>query len=181
MEVGVLVRPLGPAERPIRMPPPAARRVPTAVLSYHGQPRRDRSSAPIDDIDSQRPHRPAIMPLTRFDPPLLAARHIDDPQRRIAALVGDVSNVLAVVRPARRGRVELAIGERKWIAALARHQPQLIPLSAEVGAVNDSLAIGRPIWPSLPGRFFVAQLAQRGAGARLHAPEAAAAVNVPAV
>src|SRR6266516_2573177 len=83
--------------------------------------------------------------------------------------------------PARRCRIEFAIREGKGIAALARHEPQLIPLPAEVGAVHDARAVRRPVGPRLPGRLLVTQLARRGAGARLHPPKSSGAVKMPAV
>ena len=87
------------------------------------------------------------------------------------------------MRPPGRRRVEVAVGERKGVAAVARHQPQLVPLAAEVGAVDDAFAVGGPVGARLPGRLLVAQLARRGhaSRARRHAPEPARAVDVPAI
>src|SRR5207253_7770510 len=67
------------------------------------------------------------------------------------------------------------------VAAFAGHEPQLIPLAAEVGAVDHSGAVRGPVWPRLPGRLLVADLAQRRSGRRGHAPEPAAAVDMPAI
>src|SRR2546425_12659423 len=97
-------------------------------------------------------------------------------------LVTGVQTCALPISPGRR-RVEVAVGERKGVAAVARHQPQLVPLAAEVGAVDDPFAVGTPVGARLPGRLLVAQLARRGApsGARRHAPEPARAVDMPAI
>src|SRR5579859_5905085 len=85
------------------------------------------------------------------------------------------------MRPAWRRRVECAVCQWEWIAAFAGHHPELIPLTTEIRAVDDALSVRRPIGARLPGRFLVAELAQRRAGSRLHAPESAGAVDVPAI
>src|SRR5919197_316996 len=121
------------------------------------------------------------MPLARLHAQFLGSWDLHDPQRRIAALVRDIGDSLSIMRPARRRHIEFAVAQRKWITTLARHDPQLIPLAAEVGAVDDLATIGRPVGPRFPCRFLVPQLAQRRTGPRVHAPEPAGAVNVTAV
>src|SRR5882672_8498357 len=121
------------------------------------------------------------MPLARRDGLLSSSWDVDHPQPRIAAFVGDKRDAAAVPRPARRGGVELTVGQREGIPALARHQPELMPLPTEIRAVDDARTVRRPVRPRLPRRLFVAQLAQRRAGARLHPPEPAGAVEVAAI
>src|SRR3989454_4750794 len=87
----------------------------------------------------------------------------------------------AVARPARRRGVELAVGEGKHVPPVGGHEPQLIPLAAEVGAVYDAGAVGRPVGARLPRRLLVADLAQRRAGSGVHAPESTRPVDMPAV
>src|SRR3989441_6773369 len=55
----------------------------------------------------------------------------------------DVGDMTAVARPARRRGVELAVGEGKHVPPVGGHEPQLIPLAAQVGAVHDAGAVGR--------------------------------------
>src|SRR5205823_1226899 len=99
----------------------------------------------------------------------------------VAAFVRDICDPPAVARPARRRGIELPVRERKHVAAFAGHEPQLIPLAAEVGAVDHSGAVRGPVGPRLPGRLLVADLPQRRSRRRGHAPEPAAAVDMPAI
>src|SRR2546427_1562924 len=137
----------------------------------------------VHDLQGESGHRLAVAALTDGDLLAAAAGQLDHPQRGVAAFVRDVGDPAAVMRPPGRRRVEVAVGERKGVAAVARHQPQLVPLAAEVGAVDDAFAVGGPVGARLPGRLLVAQLARRGhaSRARRHAPEPARAVDVPAI
>ena len=71
-----------------------------------------------------------------------------------------------VRRPAGRRGVELAIGELERVAAVGRHQPELVPLPAEVGAVHHAPTVAAPVGPRLPGGLLVADLARPGHSAR---------------
>ena len=137
--------------------------------------------APINDVDPQPAHCLAVASLLRLDPLSPPARDIDDPQRRVPTLIRDVGDVLAVVGPARGSGVEVTVGDRKGIAAFARHQPQLMPLAAEVGAVDDAPAVGGPVGTGLPRGFFVADLPRHRARPRRHPPESARSVDVAPV
>src|SRR5881628_3129530 len=137
--------------------------------------------APINDVDPQPAHCLAVASLLRLDPLSPPARDIDDPQRRVPTLIRDVGDMLAVVGPARGSGVEVTVGDRKGIAAFARHQPQLMPLAAEVGAVDDAPAVGGPVGTGLPRGFFVADLPRHRARPRRHPPESARSVDVAPV
>src|SRR5207245_2952082 len=100
---------------------------------------------------------------------------------RVPPLVRDVGDMTAVARPARRRGVELAVGEGKHVPPVGGHEPQLIPLAAEVGAVHDAGAVGGPVRTRLPRSLLVPDLAQRRAGSGVHAPESTRPVDMPAV
>src|SRR5207247_1089097 len=127
-----------------------------------------------------------VASLLRLDPLSPPARDIDDPQRRVPTLIRDVGDVLAVVGPARGSGVEVTVGERKGIAAFARHQPQLMPLAAEVGAVDDAPAVGRGVKMGQRGLYKDGTNARRPPsgdqrGSTFTAPFAVKARTVPAV
>src|SRR2546426_2972254 len=88
-------------------------------------------AVPIHDDDPELPHRLAIPPVGDDDPLLPRPRQVEDPERRVPALVRDVGDMTAVARPARRRGVELAVGEGKHVPPVGGHEPQLIPLAAE--------------------------------------------------
>src|SRR5206468_1598100 len=167
VEIGVFELPLGPIERFVGMTPRVVRSVASTLGGRHRNPRRKWATCSINDTQMQRPCSALIAPLPRLYTDLSRPWELHHPQRRVAAFVGDVRNPLAVVRPARRRDIELAVAQRKGIAPLARHQPQLIPLTAQIGAVPDARAVGRPIGTRFPRRLFVAKLTQRRAGACL--------------
>ena len=78
--------------------------------------------------------------------------------------------------------VEVAVGELERIRPVGRHQPELVPLAPEVGAVDHPPAVAAPVGPRLPGGLLVADLPRRRAPARAsHAPESARAPDVAAV
>src|SRR5437773_7047231 len=56
-----------------------------------------------------------------------------------------------------------------------------MPLAAEVGAVDDALAVGGPVGTGSPRGLFVADLARHRARPRRHAPESARPVDVAPV
>ena len=55
----------------------------------------------------------------------------------------------AIVRPSgdqhRIGVVVVAVGQRKRIVAVERQQPELLPLAAEIAAVDDAPVVGRDV------------------------------------
>ena len=57
------------------------------------------------------------------------------------------------------------------VAALGGHEPELIPLPAEVGGVHHASTVTAPVGPSLPGGLFVVGLAPAAIRPRLYAPE----------
>src|SRR6476620_2713474 len=88
---------------------------------------------------------------------------------------------MSVRRPARRRGIELTVGELDRVAARRREEPQLIPLPTMIAAVDDARAVARPVGARLPRRLLEMQLARSGAGAGFHAPDAARAVDPPAI
>ena len=104
-----------------------------------------------------------------------AAGHVDDPERGVAALVGDVGDAAAVGRPARRGRVELAVGELERI----RRRPASSARAGSTGGRGTSCRppAGRPgssrAAPSRssPRRGSRAARRRRAAGIRQKPPE----------
>ena len=117
----------------------------------------------------------------RLDLSFCCAGHVEHPQRGVSALVRDVGNVPRIARPARTRRVERAVGELERHAAVARHEPELIVLRADVRAVHHTLAVGRPVRPRLPRRLLVVDEPHRVARLGAHAPEAARPPDLSAV
>jgi hypothetical protein len=56
-----------------------------------------------------------------------------------------------------------------------------MPLSPEIGAIDDAFAISTPVGASFPGGFFVMELVSHGARADRHSPESAGAPDVSPV
>ena len=82
--------------------------------------------------DPQRSPGPEPAPRAEIDRRVPAARDLEDPQLRVAVLVGDVDDAARVGRPAGRGRIVVPEGEREWIASVGGHQPEAVPLPAEI-------------------------------------------------
>src|SRR5258705_2001630 len=181
MEVRVLEPPLGTIEGLVAVAPGVVGSIGTPIRAGHGDPRAQRPPRPADRHDAQTACVFVVATVGGHDLLLVPPEDVDYPERDVAGFVRDVRDTLAIARPAWRRRIELAVRKRERIAALARHEPELIPLPAEVRAVHDARAIGRPIGAPFPRRLFIAQLAQRSAGSRLHAPEPDAAVDVASV
>ncbi len=83
------------------------------------------------------------------------------------------------MRPSRRGCIEFAVRKREWIAAVCGHDPQLVPLPSEIGAVNHTFSVRRPVGPRFPCCFLITDFASFAAD--LHPPKAASAVDVVSV
>src|SRR5205814_6921152 len=66
--------------------------------------------------------------------------------------------LFSIRRPARVSVVVIAVGQRKDIAAVVGHHPELMRLPPEIRGIDHTLAVGRPIGPGLPGGFFVMNL-----------------------
>ena len=181
VEVPVLKGALAAIERLVRVAPGVVRCIGPPVRRGDRNPRRCPTPVPIDHLHPERAHRPAVASLRRLDRLLASARHLDHPERRVAALVRDVGDPRPIPRPAWRGRIELPVGEGERVATLAGHEPQLIPLATEIGAVHDALAVRRPVGSGFPVGLLVPQLAHRCAGGGGHAPEPACPMDVPAI
>ena len=78
-----------------------------------------------------------------------------DPQPQIAVFVADVRDASSVGRPARVRRVELAERQRQLRIAGERRQPQLMPLTSLVAAVQHAPAVRRDFRSRAPAGFFV--------------------------
>src|SRR6476659_5928048 len=97
----------------------------------------------VTNGDAKPAHRPLEIQLVDFHGFQLSAEPVEQPQTGIARFVRNESDSTAVRRPSRRGPVELAVGQRKDVAALWRHGPELLPLTAEVGTIHQFGAIRR--------------------------------------
>src|SRR5688572_29733618 len=117
----------------------------------------------------------------RDDPLALAAGDGHRPQRRVAGLVGDVSDPRAVWRPARRGRVELTVCELNGLGALTEREPELVPLPSVVAAVDDAPGRAIPVWPGLPGGFLIVDFARGRTCTSFHPPQPARSVDPAAI
>src|SRR5258708_1842924 len=95
--------------------------------------------------------------------------------------VADKGDEFSIRRPARVGIVPITIGNWERVAALCRHHPQVLPLTAEIGAVDHARAVGGKIRAGFPAGFFVMNFARFGAGFRFHQPEAARALYATAI
>src|SRR5580704_12843465 len=140
-----------------------------AIFSSNGNPRRRRVSRGIEHRDRNAAHWLQIMRQKGMYGSDTSARNFLDHQTRVEALVRDERDPGSIRRPARIDRVKTAVkkkceafvvGQRKRISAVCGHRPQLVPLLTQVRCVDDSLAVGRKVWPSLPRCFFVVKLAR---------------------
>src|SRR6266436_8998082 len=95
--------------------------------------------------------------------------------------VTDKGDELSIRRPSRICLVPITIGNWERVATLCRHQPQVLPLTAEIGAVDHARAVWGKIRAGFPAGFFVMNFVRFGAGFRFHQPEAAGAMDVAAV
>src|SRR5258708_19785203 len=64
--------------------------------------------------------------------------------------VTDKGDELSIRRPSRICLVPVAVGNRKRVAALCRHQPEVLPLTAEIGAVDHTRAVGGKFTHAFP-------------------------------
>src|SRR5262245_44900020 len=100
---------------------------------------------------------------------------MEHPEGSIAGFIAHVGDAVARGGPARSRGVELAVGELERVATLCRHQPELIPLPAEIGGVHHPASIATPVGPGLPGGLFVVELTLAAARPGVHPPEPARA------
>src|SRR5919108_6023032 len=107
-----------------------------------------------------------VVALARYYLTLLAGDGIHDPQTRSARAIGDESDPLAVPRPARIHVVELSVRERQRVAAGQRQQPELVPLAAEVRAIDEPRSVRRHVRARLPVRLLAADQLRRPAAVR---------------
>jgi hypothetical protein len=152
------------------------------VGTHHGQARRHRlPGGSIHDVDDQGAHGSLAPPLLHPHSRPLGSRNLQDPEGGVAGLVGDVGDAGPVRRPARRRRVVVAVGDRERVSPLGGHEPELVPLTAQVGAVDHALPVPGPVRTRLPARLLLAHLAQGRPGSGVHAPEAAGAPDASPV
>src|SRR5690349_21379677 len=107
-----------------------------------------------------------------------ASGYAHDPERGVARFVADEGDPATIGRPARRGVIAGAVRELERPASFAAHQPKLVALPAEIGAVNHALAVRGPIGTRFPGGLFIPDLPERSAGARFHPPESSRAPDL---
>src|SRR5437660_8355512 len=138
MEIRIFELPLRTVERLVRLAPRVIRRVTATLGGCHGNPSRNWTPGSVHNAHVECSHYALVTPLRRLNTQFLGSRDFHHPERRIAAFIGDERDAAAIARPARCGCVELAVSKGQGITALARHQPQLNPLPAELGAVDDA-------------------------------------------
>src|SRR5690242_18899566 len=107
-------------------------------------PVADRGKAPPDGTRNRHPRggrhgEPQLSGWMQMAPALDAhgglpsARKLDDIERGIAGLIRDERDATAVRRPPWSRRVPIPISELQRVGAVGGHQPELIPLPAEIG------------------------------------------------
>src|SRR4051794_213715 len=178
VKVAIFQRPLLRIEAVIGVAPGVIRGVAPPVAPRDRDPGGTAVSAGIHDAEAECSYRPEVGSTLGGDPRHPATRELNNPKPGISALIADVRDARAVGRPTRCGGVALAVGKLEGIGPVGGHQPELVPLSAEVRAVDHPLAVAAPVGPSLPGSLFVAELARLGTRRCGHAPEPARAPDV---
>src|SRR3954471_4297222 len=103
-------------------------------------------------------NRLTIAPPPHGDLPNGSARNLDDTKSGVALLVGDIGDVSPIRRPASSRRVAFTVGQLQRVATIRSHQPELMPLAAQVRAVHHSLAVAAPVGPSLPRGLLIPKL-----------------------
>src|SRR5580704_3563659 len=100
---------------------------------------------------------------------------------RVAAFVGNKSDLLSIRRPTRVRLIPISIRNRKCVASIRWHQPKVLPLPTQIRAVHHPRTIRRKVRPSFPARLLVVNFSRFRAQLRLHAPEPTSSMDVPAV
>jgi hypothetical protein len=155
---------VGVHERVVRGEGPSVGRV-------DGDARRCLPAVRALDQELKPAPRPLVPALGDLHLAARGPRQVDRPERNVAALVGDVHDLAAVGAEARGGGVVLAIGQRERLSSIGGHEPELVPLPAVIGAVDDAPAIPCPVGTGLPRRLLVAQLPLLGSRLRASPPE----------
>ena len=148
--------------------PGLAWRVGAAIAAGDRDSRRRGIAGSIDNADPQRRHGLRVLPSFCQQRALCPGLRIENPDRRVAAAVGDEGNLFSIGRPAWIGVLVIAVGQRKDIATMVSHHPELVRLAAQVRGIDHALAVGRPIGPGLPSGFFVMNLRAGIVGWRRH-------------
>src|SRR3972149_1480453 len=86
---------------------------------------------------------------------LCSAHSFLDPERSISIFVRNKCNFLSVTRPSRSRYIKLSVGKWKRISSFGSHDPELVPLPAQVRTVDDAFAVRRPVRSRFPCGLFV--------------------------
>jgi hypothetical protein len=182
VEVRVLEPPLRVIHAVVRMAPGVIGRERAAVRPRDRHPGGHLASGGgIDNAEREAAHWVEIAPGRRHH---LLSRPTGDfhyPERRVAGLIRDVGDPPAVRRPARVGRVEIAVGELERVLPVGRHEPELVPLAPLVGRVDHPPPVAGPIRPRAPGRLLDSHLPHGRARLRRHPPQRPRTPDVPPV
>ncbi len=181
MKIMRLRRPNFSVEAIVRMNPARIRREKASIFGGKRDSGRRGVAVVIGHVQNDGHRRTEETALLRLDSALPGAGQRLQPQLRVFTSIGNERKCLSVRRPAHVGFVPVAVRDGKCVAALRRHDPQLVPLPPKVRAINHARAIRRKIRPRPPICFLVVNFARLRSRLRFHAPEAAGAVNVPFV
>src|SRR5579871_447324 len=99
-----------------------------SVRTGHGNPCWCCLPISTKNLDFNPPVRLQILSLRCLKPPLPATRKFLNPQLRIPTAVRDECNLLSIRRPPRVRVVPIPIRNRKRVAPVRRHHPELVPL-----------------------------------------------------
>ena len=111
----------------------------------------------VHHLQVQVATRPQVATFANLHRLLTARIGVDEPEGRVAIPIGDEGNRLVVGRPAGVRVVVIPVRQRKRVAPADRQQPELLPLSSDIAAVDDSRAVPRRVGPRAPRRFLVVQ------------------------
>ena len=149
MEVPHLGRDSHGIEAVVRVHPAIVRTVVALVAAD------DADSPGRGELNLERRHRARVLPLACDNSRALAADRFEHPQRHVAIFVAHVCDAPPVRRPARGRRIEVAECQRELRIAGERREPQLMPLTTLVAAVEHPPAIRRDLGARAPAGFFV--------------------------
>src|SRR5246127_2662645 len=172
---------LAAVEAVVGMHPSVARSIGASVLTGDRDARRSFTAALIKHDDFETSHRHQVLSALDHELVLGTTERLLDPQGGVPAAIRNESDLLAIRRPARIDVVEVSIRKRKRIATLSGHHPQLVPSLADVGRIDNALAVGRESWSCFPGSFFVMNLARLRSRLRLHPPKATGSVEMATI
>src|SRR5690348_4491749 len=181
MEVAVFQRSFLGIEGVLGMAPRVIRSKAPAVGSGNRNSGSRRPSRRVNDGELDPAYGFLVGALLHGNSSRLAAGDFNDSECGVPALIRDVGDARSIGRPAGGGGVTGFIRELERVATVAGHEPELVPLTSEIGAIHHALTVPAPVGASLPGGLLVTKLVRLGTGVRGHAPETAGSPDVPPI